>query len=227
MANSCELGHPKLFLNQVLNPLEFCIFVFTMTKFLLLIILIISIACKAGIGDSTKVKNIIFLHTNYPLPASGVTFKRVFTGVINVSWGYQRLVYKNLYAGVCADYTLFKTSSKALDTKSKMQIISPSLCIGFQFTLLKKIIIFPTLHGGYAFITYKGKDADGNPKPKFNEQGAFIRPSLFVGYLLSENISIGLNGSYRVIFEHFGSNATLEDNTIRMADFGLGISYKL
>jgi hypothetical protein len=181
----------------------------------------------AGINDSTKVKNIFSLQTNYPLPASGVTFQRVYTGVFDVNGGYRRLVYKKLYAGVCADYVLFQTSRRVLDTKTKMNIISPAASFGLLCTVYKKIIINPVFNGGYAFVTFNGTDVDGNPKPKFSEQGAFIQSSLFVGYLLCQKISIGLNGSYRIIFQHFGSNATLEDNTIRIVDFGVGLKYNL
>lgn len=195
--------------------------------FFLLFIFTLPFVGIAQIKDSTQSKNIFFLHTNYPVPASGVTFQRIFTGLFNFNGGYQRLVYKKLSTGLGFDFAAFQTSNKVLDTKTTMNVISPSLNAGVLFVAFKKILIHPIVQGGYAFISYNGKDAEGNPKPKFNEQGAFVQSSVFAGYLINQKISVGLNTSYRVIFQHFGTNTTLEDNTIRILDFGLGITCKL
>lgn len=108
-----------------------------------------------------------------------------------------------------------------------MNIISPALNFGFHTLLCKKIFIHPLLTGGYAFISYRGTDPNGNAGPEFKEQGTFIQSSFFVGYLTGKKISVGFNGSYKIIFQHFGNNATLEENTIRMADFGIGLTYNL
>ncbi len=108
-----------------------------------------------------------------------------------------------------------------------MNIFSPSFLFGYQTAAFKKILIHPLLNVGYAFIRYSWADAEGNTKPTFNEQGAFIQPSLFVAYLFSKKISVGLNGSFEIIFQHFGSNATLEDSNIRIACMGIGMTYSL
>ncbi len=190
-------------------------------------LLLTSAVSKAGTNDSTKLKNIFFLHTSYPLPASGITFQRIYSGVLNINAGYHRLLYKKLLGGICANYSMFQTSNKVLDTKTYMKIVSPAISFSMCFSIFKKFVFEPGLNVGYAFISFSGKDADGNQKPKFNEQGAFLQSSFFIGYLLSEKINIGIRGSYQIIFQHFGNNTVLEDNTIRIADFGIGVAYKL
>lgn len=197
------------------------------TRLFFLTIFFIPFVSIAGTSDSTTAKNIILLRTAYPLPASGATFQRVYSSILNVNGSFERLVFKKIYAGVAVDYSRFQTDRQVLDVKTKMNIIAPSVSFGWQTMAFKKFFIHPLLNGGYAFISYGGTDADGNPKPKFTEQGAFIQSSLFLGYLLSNKISVGLNGSYEIIFQHFGNDATFEDSNIRIAGFGIGISCKL
>jgi hypothetical protein len=196
-------------------------------KILILLFLFLSPMISVGTNDSTKLKNTLFLNANYPIPASGITFKTIYTGIFNVNTGYYRNVYKGINVGIGVDYSLFQTDRKILDTKSTMKIMSPSLNLGLQCTVFKKIFVYPMFNGGYSSITFSGEDSNGNTKAKFKEQGVFIQSSLFVGYLLNSKICIGVTSSYRVIFQHFGNNTTLEDKNIRIVDFGVGVKYKL
>ena len=160
-----------------------------------------SIAVNAATKDTVEVKNILLLKINYPLPESGVTFKTIYSGILNIQGGVEHLIGKRFFAGACLDYSYLKTSSNVLDINTKMNIISPSLNFGLEYLLCKKIVAHPVLSVGYSFINYTGTDADGNAKPKFTQQGTFIQPSLSVGYLLHQKVIMGLNISYSMIFQ--------------------------
>lgn len=198
-----------------------------MIRSILIVIFFIPLFCMAGHRDSTASKNFLSLHVDYPVPLSGVTFQRVYVGAFTIDAGFERLFYRKFSVGVFMDYSVFQINTKVLAVKTTMNIASPSLNIGYQALLFKKIFIHPSIHGGYAFISFNGKDANGNPKPKFREQGVFVQPSLLISYMLNNKLSIGVNAYYKVIFQHFGNNSAFEENTTRMTGFGVGVTYKL
>jgi len=162
----------------------------------------------------------------YPIPGSGRTFNRIYVGIVDVKLGYAMAINK-MTIGFNLGYSYFRVSHKVLETNSTMMLLSPGLTLGYEFTAAKKIFIHPIIKCGYDFITFKGKDTDGNSLPSFRQSGLSLTPAITAGYFFTKKIGVGVNGSYKIIFQHFGSKAVQEESTIRITGLGFTILYKL
>jgi hypothetical protein len=177
-------------------------------------------------NDSIERKNILSVNIGYPIPASGISFKNIYYGIFDSQIGYT-LMKKHVSFGINAGYSYFKISRNVLDIKGSMQVISPGFSIGYDFKASKKLSIQPLLKFGYDFIVFNGKDVNGNSRPSFNESGISLTPMIAVNYFFTKRFGTGMYGSYKVILQHFGNNAVLEESTIRIMNMGISILYKL
>ena len=177
-------------------------------------------------NDSLKRNNYLIADIGYPIPASGSTFNRVYSGIFEAKLGYA-LIKKKITFGGNIGYSYFRVSPKALEINGTLTILSPGLTIGYEFKVYEKIFIRPLLKCGYDFITFNGKDTDGNSRPSYHEGGLSLSPMIAAGYFFSKKFGVGVNGSYKVIFQHFGNNVVQEESTTRIISFGINIFYKL
>lgn len=182
----------------------------------------------ASLEDSTKTKSkyTLGVRANYPMPLSGATFNRIYSGLTSIEVSVQRMERQRFYWGLSFGHILFQTSSKVLDIKSYMQVYAPAATAAVRGTL-KKFAFMPFIEAGYAFILFTGVDADGNAKPSFHQQGAFFKTGLCVGYALNKKIELGLNGAWVPVLQHFGNKPTFESNFISIVDYGIYFTYRL
>lgn len=171
-------------------------------------------------------KNYLMADFGYPIPASGSTFNRIYVGIVDAKLGYG-MVIKKITIGLNVSYSYFRVSPKILETNNTMMILSPGLTLGYEFTVAKKIFIHPLIKCGYDVITFKGKDTDGNRLPSYRQGGLSLMPMIAAGYFITEKWGVGVNGSYKIIFQHFGNNAVKEESTTRITGLGITILYKL
>lgn len=177
-------------------------------------------------NDSAERKNNLSINIGYPIPASGITFKRIYKGIFDSQIGYT-FMKKHLLLGVNAGYSYFIINRNILNLKGSMQVISPGCSIGYDFKASKKWSIQPLLKFGYDFIVFNGKDVNSNSRPTFIESGISLMPMVSINYFYTKRFGTGIYGSYKVILQHFGNNAVLEENTIRSINMGISILYKL
>ena len=202
---------------------------FTKLNKIVFILSIISIICPLQLSsqnDSIERKSNLSVTIGYPIPASGITFKNIYYGIFDSQIGYS-LIKKHLSFGINAEYSYFKISRHILDLTGSMQVISPGFSLGYNFKASEKLSIQPSLKCGYDFIVFNGKDVNGNSRPSFNEGGISLTPMISVNYFYTKRFGTGIYGSYKVILQHFGNNAVLEENTIRIMNLGICILYKL
>jgi hypothetical protein len=198
--------------------------------FLLRISLLIIIFNLAGPGvcySQNKVKNyFINISLGVPGPTSETTFKTYWFPVVDISLSGLRRNYKNLYAGLGFDYSRFNIGDW-IHLKSRLHIINPNILVGYDIPLLKRFKLFPDFSFGYSWMTFTNPITPTNYIQSYNESGFSIKPGLSLAYLFKNEISLGLTGSYKIIFKKFGSdNIELYENR-KEADytsyFNLGI----
>ena len=177
-------------------------------------------------NDSSKRNAYLIADIAYPIPSSGSTFNRVYDGMFDITLGYG-IIRKKIILGGNVGFSYFRVSPKVLELNGTMTILSPGLNIGYEFNIFKKTFIRPLLRCGYDFITFNGKDTNGNARPSYHEGGLSLSPMITAGYFFSKKFGVGLNGSYKVIFQHFGNKFVQEENTTRIMSFGISILYKL
>lgn len=185
-------------------------------------------AAAGNIKDSTKSsRNYAFsARINYPMPLSGATFNRIYSGITSIGVVAQRVEWQKFLWGINFDYMLFQTSSKVLDVRSYMQLYAPTASAGLRCAL-KKFKFTPFINAGYAFILFTGVDTEGNAKPAFHQQGVLFKTGLCIGYSLNKRMELGLNGAWAPVLQHFGNKVSYESNIISIVDYGIYFTYRL
>lgn len=175
--------------------------------------------------SNTNAKNLsIVIH--YPIPNSKETFKEVWEGIFSVAVTYQNLICRNLFWGGSFNYSYFQIDKSKLgfELNTKMHILSPSVIVGYKVHSIKTIHIEPKLGMGYSWILYRNKDFPEKAK-RFDESGFHIEPLIAIQFSINDQVSLGVQSSYKIIFEHFGDYRTPEDSTIRYLNLGIGLHY--
>lgn len=184
------------------------------------------VICTTAQSDSTASRHSLIAEINYPVPASGSTFSRIYDGVVDARLGYTMKFRKKIIsAGI--GYSYFRISPKVLDITGKMTILSPGITAGYDFIFLKKIFFRPLITSSYDYISFSAKDVDGNSLSPYHQGGVSLLPSVSAGYFIGKRVGVGINGGYEIIFMHFGKPAVYEESTTRIIYFGINLQYKL
>jgi hypothetical protein len=178
-----------------------------------LLIIIFSLAKPCACYSQEKVKNyFIDIKLGVPDPTSETTFKTYWFPVIDISLSGMRRNYKNLYAGLGFDYSRFYIGDW-IYLKSRLHIVNPNIIVGYDIQLLKRLKLFPDFSLGYSWLIFTNPITPTNYIQSYNESGFSIKPGFSISYLFKNKISLGLAGSYKIIFKKFGSdNIDLYEN---------------
>jgi hypothetical protein len=178
-----------------------------------LLIIIFNLAKPCACYSQEKVENYFLdLKLGPPIAISKTTFKTYWFPVIDISLSGLKCTYKNLFTGLGFDYSRFYIG-EWIYLKTRLHIVNPNVLFGFDIHLYKRLKLFPDFSLGYSWITFTNPITPSKYIQSYNESGLSIKPGLSIGYLFKNNISLGLAGSYKIIFKKFGTdNIDLSEN---------------
>ena len=187
-------------------------------------IIFINICILTG---STYAQNQTKYLITYPTTKSEKTFRNEWEGELNIKISHYNKVFNDLSLGISFDYSRFqidKSKISFLDTKSHH--LTPSVLLNYNLKLIEPVYILPIIEIGYSWILYRSKK-DSDAVKELDESGISFEPGININYFITRNIGIGVEGSYKIIFEHFGDDSFDEDDTIRYFKIGIGIIFSL
>lgn len=175
--------------------------------------------------ENSGYKNLITLQIAYPSPNSGSTFNRIYDGLIDIRVVYARSVSKFFFGGDFG-YTEFKVNKNVLDKTGTISILSPGIALAYKYDILKCLNIQTALKISYDFFKFGGS-VNNNSVISYSYDGMALMPEISINYFINNNFGLGLAGSYKTIFKHFGNQAVYEESTTRIILAGIKLSYLL
>jgi hypothetical protein len=184
------------------------------------VLLIFFFAVKpATICAQEKADNyFISLKIGPPVANSKTSFETFWYPVVDVSLSALKHSYANFYTGLEFDYSGFFVGEWNM-LNSKLHIINPNVTVGYDILLLKRLKLFPDFSIGYSWMRFTNSITPSKYMQTYNESGFSISPGLSISYIFKNRMSLGLNSSYKIIFEEFGRESIHLFESAEEADY--------
>ena len=161
---------------------------------------------------------IINLKIGAPFATSKTTFRTYWFSVVDISLSGLKLTRQNLYMGLGLDYSRFKIG-KWLDLESRLFVTNPNIIVEYNIHLSKRVKISPDFSFGYSWMTFTNPITPSTFIHQYNESGFCIKPGLGADFIFKNGISLGLAGSYKIIFKRFGDESINQYENRKESDY--------
>jgi hypothetical protein len=179
---------------------------YSLLSILVLILIYNTIGSSICYSQDKEVNYLIIIKSVVPIATSKTTFKTYWLPVIDISVSGLKYTCKNLYTGLNIDYSRFYIG-KWIYLKSRLHIINPNIAFRYDINFLKRLKVSPEASFGYSWMSFTNPVTPSSFVETFNESGVSLRSGIDITYVFRNNLSLGLNGSYKTIFKKFGNDS--------------------
>jgi hypothetical protein len=157
---------------------------------------------NSALSQKTVIQSIT-LKVDAPIPFSGTTFRTFWCPTVDADISGTKLLKNNFFAGITVNYSLFHCRW-IHQLKSSIHIVNPNICFGYNLFNLKKFQVQPEFSLGYSWLFLTNPETPSAYLKKYNESGVSIKPVISLSYTFKKKFSLGLTGSYKIIFTKYG-----------------------